>query len=187
MATKATYGARRRSRLTRSAADVEREHLVPEPLQRVSTRDRGAQRDSALQRPTALEDGDLHSRLRPPCGREARSAPGSSSLRRLEPWVRLSVPHTDRPARRYLCRIRRMPLADLVLVGAGEVEPHRAAAPPVDVGRLTGDEGDVLAQRLGEQVGGVDVVGQRRPDEQAALGLGPGRLRRGSAFAATRS
>ena len=68
------------------------------------------------------------------------------------------------------------PLADLVLVWAGEVEPHRAAAAAVDEGRLAGDEGDVLAQRLGEQVGRVDVVGQGRPDEQAALGLRPGRL-----------
>ena len=48
--------------------------------------------------------------------------------------------------------------------------------PPVDVGGGAGDEGDVLAQRLGEQVGGVDVGGQGGPDEHAALRPGPGGL-----------
>ena len=49
----------------------------------------------------------------------------------------------------------------------------RRAAAPVEVGAAAGDEGDVLAQRARQQVGRVDVVGQRRPDEQAALGIGP--------------
>ena len=68
-------------------------------------------------------------------------------------------------------------LADLVLGRAGEVEAHRAlAGAPVGEGGDAGDEGDVLAERAGQEVGGVDVVGERRPQEQAALGLGPGRL-----------
>src|SRR4029453_13341387 len=46
----------------------------------------------------------------------------------------------------------------------------------VEVGGAAGDEGDVLAQGFGEQVGGVDVVGQRRPEEEPALGPNPGRL-----------
>ena len=78
-------------------------------------------------------------------------------------------------------------LAQLVLGGGGEVEAHRGAPAAVDVGGSPGDEGDVLAKRLGEQVGGVDVVGQGGPDEQAALGLGPLRLLAGSGARARRA
>ena len=59
-------------------------------------------------------------------------------------------------------------LADRVLVGAGEVQPHRVAPAAVEERRLARDEGHVVAQRAGEQVGRVDEVRQRGPDEQAA-------------------
>ena len=41
-------------------ADVDRQHLVPEPRQRVLHPRAGAQRDRALQRGAALEHRDLH-------------------------------------------------------------------------------------------------------------------------------
>src|SRR5436190_20669462 len=69
------------------------------------------------------------------------------------------------------------PLADFIRSGGGEVEPHRRAPAPVDVGGGARDEGNVLPQRLGEQVGGVDVGGQRRPAEEPALWMRPGRAR----------
>src|SRR6185295_10744110 len=40
---------------------LERQHLVPEPLQRVLDPRPRAQRDASLQRPSPFEDGDLHS------------------------------------------------------------------------------------------------------------------------------
>ena len=46
--------------LDQVAAGVERHDLVAEPLERVLDPGAGAQRDAALQRPPALEDGDLH-------------------------------------------------------------------------------------------------------------------------------
>ena len=64
-------------------------------------------------------------------------------------------------------------LADVVLAHAGEVQPHRRAAAAVEERGAAGHEGDVLLQRAGQQVGGVDVVGQRRPEEQPALRVGP--------------
>src|SRR4051794_2058455 len=68
-------------------------------------------------------------------------------------------------------------LADLVLGGAGEVQAHRIGAlAPVDIRGSAGDERDVLPKRLRQQIGGVDVVGQRRPHEQAAARPRPGRL-----------
>src|SRR5207342_2914652 len=67
-------------------------------------------------------------------------------------------------------------LADLGLVDAGEVEPHRVAtAAFVDVGRLARDEGDVVAQRPRQQVAGVDEPRQGRPYEETALRFGPAR------------
>ena len=54
--------------------------------------------------------------------------------------------------------IRRMPSRISSSVGAGEVEPHRAAChASVDERRGPGHEGDVLAQRLREQIRRVDV------------------------------
>ncbi len=41
-------------------ADVDRDHLVAEPFQRVLDPGAGAQRDAALERAAALEHGDLH-------------------------------------------------------------------------------------------------------------------------------
>ena len=69
------------------------------------------------------------------------------------------------------------PLADFVLADSREVEAHRVAPALIDVGGLAGNEGDVLPQRLRQQVAGVDVSGERRPDEEPAVGLGPCRLR----------
>ena len=65
------------------------------------------------------------------------------------------------------------PLADLVLVDAGEVQPHRRATATVDVRGTARDERDVLLQRARQQIGRIDVVGERRPDEQAALRMRP--------------
>src|SRR3984957_14555505 len=44
---------------------------------------------------------------------------------------------------------------DLVLAHAREVQPHRGPTPPVDVGRASGHERDVLLKGAGQQVGGV--------------------------------
>ena len=41
-------------------ADVDRDDLVAEPVERVLDAGAGAERDAALQRSPALEDGDLH-------------------------------------------------------------------------------------------------------------------------------
>ncbi len=46
--------------LDQVGADVERQDLVAESPQRVLDPSAGAQRDAALERATALEDGDLH-------------------------------------------------------------------------------------------------------------------------------
>ena len=78
-------------------------------------------------------------------------------------------------------------LADVVLADAGEVQPHRRAAAAVEVRRAAGHERDVLAQRAGEQVGRVDVVGQRGPDEQAALRAASTSPRRGKCSASASS
>ena len=185
MATKATSGRSAVQPLDQVAAGVDRDHLVPEPLQRVLDPGAGAQRDAPLQRPPALQDGDLHADPRrlaerqdvpalalPPAREPAPPAPARRPCSPCQGVVQLDLlgDHLADPADA---------LADLVLADAGEVEPHRAAAAAlVDVGGLAGDEGDVLAQRLGQQVAGVDVLGQGRPDEEAAFGLGPGRLRR---------
>ena len=50
-------------------------------------------------------------------------------------------------------------------------------AAPVEERRATGHERDVLVERAREQVGRVDVVRQRRPDEQPALRMRPRALR----------
>ena len=55
-------------------ADVDRQHLVAEPLERVLDPGAGAQRDAALERAAAFEDRDLHAE--PPrrtCGTAPRS------------------------------------------------------------------------------------------------------------------
>src|SRR5207302_9814175 len=70
------------------------------------------------------------------------------------------------------------PLTDLVLSHTGEVEAHRGPASPIQERGPTGHERDVLVQGAREQIGRVDVVRQRRPDEQPALGMGPFRLAR---------
>ncbi len=71
-------------------------------------------------------------------------------------------------------------LADLVRLRGREVEPHRRAAAPVDVGGRAGDEGDVLAQRLRQQVGGVDVGRAASPSRRARRRAATRSPRRGS-------
>src|SRR5205085_8507355 len=67
------------------------------------------------------------------------------------------------------------PLEDHLLAVAREVQPHRGrAAAPVHVGGAPGDERDSLGRaREREQVGRVDPLIERRPDEQAALRMRP--------------
>ena len=196
MATKATSGRSALSRLTRSPPASSGTHLVAEPLERVLDPGSGAQRDAALQRAAAFEDRDLHPPPRRPCGRggrlRLRRRTAGSSRRSV---ARFAVADSVACSGQRLVELDLLgdhladpadALADLVLVAAGEVEPHRVAAAAVDVGGLAGDEGDVLAQRLGQQVAGVDVVGQGRPDEEAALAARSRSPAAGSARAAPR-
>src|SRR3954451_17451811 len=69
-------------------------------------------------------------------------------------------------------------LADLVLARTRKVQPHRTGSPAaVHICRSAGDERDVLTQCLREQIGGVDVVREGRPDEERAARSRPGGLR----------
>ena len=186
---------------------VDRDDLVAECRDRLLDPRARLQGDGPLERAPALEDSDLHpgsvperfpgnGRTSPDGGSgPAPSAPGSEA-ERSERVVVLLGSHDLEAAGHRLVEVDLLvddgadpadPLADLVLGLGREVEPHRAAAAAVDEGRLAGDEGDVLAQRLREQVGRVDVVGQRRPDEQPALRLRPARLPRGSRSASASS
>src|SRR3954453_1527561 len=70
------------------------------------------------------------------------------------------------------------PLADVLLGRPGEVEPHRRAPAAVDVSGAPRHERDLLAQGTRQEVGGVDVIRQRRPEEHAALWVRPLRLAR---------
>ena len=181
-ATKATSAFASSSRSTRSGPDVDLRHVVAEPLQRVLHLGGGAQRDLALERAAALEERDPAHCARRRSGRTFGPAPRSGSaagagarLRRLRAG--------QRPVQRDLLGddLADPPhaLADVVLADAGEVQPHRRAAAPVEVRRAAGHERDVLLpQRPRQQVGRVDVVGQRRPDEQPALRPRPRRLAR---------
>ena len=162
-----------RSRPTSIATDV-----VAEPGERVLDPRARAQRHLALERAAALEHRDAAHRPPAPAGarsrrrgsaRRAGSAPGSA-----RPWLAprgspVSVPY------RATCSsttspMRRMPSRIVVLVGAGEVQPHRERPRPSRKAASPGHERDVVAQRAGQQVGGVDEVGQRGPDEQPAAG-----------------
>ena len=69
-------------------------------------------------------------------------------------------------------------MAQPILAAAREVEPHRAVPAAVEERGGAGHERHVVAQRAGQQVGGVDVVGQGGPDEQPRLRGGPLRLAR---------
>ena len=178
-ATKATSGRSAVSRSTRSGPTSIGDHLVAEPVERVLHARARAQRDLPLERVAALEDRDLHPALRRSGSTRAsgsgaavpRPAAGSGGLRAGQRAVErelLAHDLADPPDA----------LADRVVADAGEVQPHLRAAAAVEVGRAAGDERDVLAQGAGQQVGGVDVVRQPRPDEQAALRARPGRLAR---------
>src|SRR4051794_9953565 len=69
-------------------------------------------------------------------------------------------------------------LTDRVLVDARVVEPHRGSAAAVDERPAAGDERDVVAQCSRQEVRGVEVLREGRPDEQASLWSGEGRLGR---------
>ena len=171
-ATKATSGRSARQAVDEVGADVDRQHVVAEPRQRVLDARAGAQRDRALQRRPALEHRDLHEASRRRSGttfsRLGASGAGVSAGQRAVERDLLGDDLADPPHA----------LADVVVAHAGEVQPHLRAAAPVEVGGAAGDERDVLAQRPRQQVGRVDVVGQLGPDEQAALRRRPGRLAR---------
>ncbi len=156
---------------------------MAEARQRVLDPGAGAKRDDSLERAAPFEHGNAHrwARYGSGCrrGRSGRTWPPSPAggLGRRRDQVLAG----DRPVELELLGDHGADpphaLGDLLLGLRREVEPHRARAAGVDEGGRARDEGDVLAQRLGEQVGGVDVVGERRPDEEAALRLRPGGLR----------
>ena len=143
-----------------------------------------AHRDLALERAPALEDGDA---AHPASRRGSVQDVGQA---RLGPRPRPPAPGGRRRRRRAGERAVELDLlahdladaphalADVVLADAGEVQAHRRAAAAVEVRRAAGDERDVARQRARQQVGRVDVVRQRRPDEQPALRPRPRRLRR---------
>ena len=155
-------------------ADVDRDHLVAERGERILDPGAASQRHLPLEPPSALEDSDSHRRERdrPVARCRPRSRPVGgwaddvvlTGDRAVE--LHLGIDHAADPLD---------PLADLVRARGREVEPHRRSSAAIHVRRGAGDEGDVLAQRLRQQVGGVDVVRQRRPAEQAAGGVRPGR------------
>ena len=95
--------ARRAAASTRSCADVDRDDLVAEALQRVLDPRAGAQRDLALERAAALEDRDAAHRAsvrRPGDGRGGRcstsarsgSGAGASVAAGAAPALPVSVP-----------------------------------------------------------------------------------------------
>ncbi len=159
---------------------VDRHDLVAEALERVLDPRAGAQRDLALERAAALEDGDpAHAeRLRAARERHDAARRRASGSTRAPPRA---APAASSPGERAVERHLLAhdladaadALADVVLAAAGEVQPHRAAPAAVEVGGLARHERHVVAQRPREQVGGVDEVGQRGPDEQAAAGARP--------------
>ena len=138
-ATNATSGAGRAEALDEVGADVDRDDVVAEALERVRDARAGAQRDVALQRLPALEHGDAVI---------ARRRRGVAAARRRAGV--LGCGGSPRPAGvargRSLAGQRRVQadllvddladpphaLADVVLGDAGEVEPHRGAATAVE-------------------------------------------------------
>ena len=189
-ATNATSAARLLEAVDEVRPDVDLRHLVAEALERVLDLRRRAEGDLALERAAALEQRDSAHCAR----RRSGSTLGGASPPGAGPRRRRAGLAGRRPPRRRRLRAGQRPverdllahdladppdaLADVVLADAREVQPHRGAAAAVEVGRPPGDERHVLAQRPGQQVGRVDVVRQRRPDEQPALRPGPGRLGR---------
>ena len=161
-------------------------HVVAEPLQRVAHAAAGAQRDLSLERLPAGEDRDAAHRS-PPARRRSGSTRAPGASRRIGRGLRRTPRRSGLGAgqRRVEPHLLADDLADalhalaqVVLADTGEVEPHGRAAAAVEERGAAGDERHVLAQRAREQVGGVDVVGQRRPDEQPAARPGPLRLAR---------
>ncbi len=147
---------------------------MPEPLQRVLDAGGRAQRHLPLERAPALEDGDTaHAVRRRSCDDVGRRGARPSAGRDLpgEGRVEADLLRDD-------LADPSDALTDRVLVDPRVVQAHRRAAAAVEERCPAGHEGDVVPQPAREEVGGVDVVGQRRPDEQAALRLRPGRLRR---------
>ena len=164
--------------------NVDGDDLVAQPLEGVLDASAGAQRYLALERAPALEHRDAGHR---PVERLSRSAadgmwstsapdPCSARCWSRPPWPG-PVLARQGPVQLHLLRYHLADppdsLADRLLVAAGEVQPHRVAPAAVEERRLPGYERDVVAQRAGQQVGGVDEVRQRGPDEQAAGGPRP--------------
>ena len=177
-ATNATSGRASPSRSTRSGPTSIATTSWPSRSQRVLHARARAQRDLPLERVAALEDRDLHPALRR--SGSTREAGSEDGLGRRPRRGRLGA--GQRAVERDLLADDLADpadaLADRVVADAREVQPHLRAAAAVEVGRAAGHERDVLAQRARQQVGRVDVVRQPRPDEQAALRPGPGRLAR---------
>ena len=129
----------------------------------------------ALQRPPALQDRDAAHRATPADASSPRRAVGQAQhVRRRRGLGRrrgrgAARAPGERPVERDLLAhdLADAPhaLEDVVVADAREVQPHRRAAAAVEVRGAAGDERDVLLQRAGEQVGRVDVVGQRRPQD----------------------
>ena len=65
-------------------------------------------------------------------------------------------------------------LLDLGLVGKGIREPQRPVAATMKVAGCSGEELDSLLPRRDGQGGGADALWQVYPDEEAAIGVGPG-------------
>ena len=186
-------GLRRLEPLDEVGADVDR----PPP--------RGPSRSSASWTWAAERSETLRSSERPPLSSATRltaracAAAGRSAARRRQGRARRAAGARlgrlrpgERPVERDLLGddLADPPhaLADVVLADAREVQPHRRAAAAVEVRGPPGDERDVLLpQRPRQQVGGVDVVGQRRPDEQPALRAASRSPRAGSARRARRA
>ena len=109
-ATNATSGRSAVQAVDEVGADVDREHVVAEPRQRVLDPRAGAQRDGALQRGAALEDRDLHEASRRRSGTtfsfgfgrglDARSACRRARPARRRPCRSAGCPRGCRPRRR---------------------------------------------------------------------------------------
>ena len=180
-AMNATSGRSSFSRATRSAPGSISTTSWPSERSASSTRAPERSETCALERASAGEHRDAHQPSPSACAASGRtSAHLAAPARRLRRGT--PVLARDRLVQRHLLPDHLAdaadPLADLVRGEAEKLSRIELDPRAVDVGGRAGDEGDVLAQRLGEQVARVDVVGQRRPAEQPALGPAPVALRR---------
>ena len=177
-ATNATSGLASVSRATRSGPTSI--PITSWPSASSASRTRAPERSDtwrSSERPPSSTATRLIRRPGAAAGRSARRAPPPPPPRRA-PGAR--VPAVAPVSVEYSWTCSRDDLADpphalaqVVLGDPGEVEPHRGPAAAVEVRRAARHEGDVLAQRAGQQVGRVDVLRQRRPDEQPAARARP--------------